>query len=84
MLVHWVKKNRISELWLEGVDMGWVDDDNRVYCMWMSSADDDRVVAGHLLETQYPEDAKFETRDEAKATLLEFATAMYIGGFRGR
>lgn len=77
-------------LHIDGIDMGWVDKRGgdgtkyRVCCMWMTSTPDDRVTSGHLLATSYPEEHVFNTMDEAKQALLETATVMYIGGWRGR
>lgn len=66
--------------------MGWVqqyDDHYEAHCMWMREAGDERVKDGQMLATQYPEEHPFTTLDEAKAALLEYATVMYIGGWRG-
>lgn len=77
--------NRDLELTINGVHMGWVDDLNHVHCMWMTLKDaEDDDPRDHLIESQYPEDHEFETREQAKAALLESAVPMYIGGFRGR
>ena len=73
------------ELWLGEVNMGWVDDENYVHCMWMTYRDEDADdPRDHLIDSQYPEDFNFETRGQAQAALLESAVPIYIGGFRGR
>lgn len=86
MKIEWV--NRVSddlELMINGVNMGWVDDENHVHCMWMTLKDvEDDDPRDHLIESQYPENTQFETREQARAALLESAVPIYIGGFRGR
>lgn len=83
MNIEWRQFSEDLELWINSTNMGWVDDENRVHCMWMTySADDD--PSAHLIESQYPEDHVFEMREDAKAALLEPAVVMYVGGFRGR
>lgn len=85
MNVVWRSDDSDTELWLNGVNMGWVDDELFVNCMWMAyreHPDDD--PRQHLIDAQYPEDHQFDSIDEAKAALLESAVVAYIGGFRGR
>lgn len=76
---------RGPELWIDGVDMGWVDRDMcTAHCMWMAQPGDFRVERDHLLVTDYPEGHEFETVAQAKEALAEAAVVMYLGGFRGR
>lgn len=86
MEIEW-RYNKVDgdvELWINGVDMGWVDGLNNVHCMWMTYRDVEDDAREHLIASQYPEDHGFETQEEAKAALLEAAVPVYIGGFRGR
>ena len=72
------------ELWLGDVNMGWVDKQNYVHCMWMTYRDEGEDPRDHLLNSQYPEDHEFKTTGQAQDALLESAVPIYIGGFRGR
>lgn len=91
MKIEWVQPKRqrdVHELSIDKIDMGWVEPCAEggliVSCMWMSDANDSRVKAGLLVATDYPEEHTFATVEEAKHALLETATVMYIGGWRGR
>lgn len=84
MNIEWeVESNGDHDLTINDTRMGWVDYCNHVHCMWMTynGEEDPRE---HLIESQYPENHKFETVEQAKAALLESAVPIYIGGFRGR
>lgn len=85
MNIEWVSRETIVDLMVNGVNMGWVDDENEVHCMWMTYRNEDyEDERTHLIDSQYPEDHNFETREQAQAALLESAVPVYIGGFRGR
>lgn len=84
MNIEWeVESNGDHELHINYVYMGWVDGCNTVHCMWMTY-DVEKDGRPHLIESQYPEDHKFKTVEQAKAALLESAVPIYIGGFRRR
>lgn len=92
MKIKWIQPGKrvdVHELWIDKVDMGWVEPSwehskYRVSCMWMAPADDSRVTAGLLIATDYPEEHGFATIDEAKQALLESAIVMRLGGWKGR
>ena len=68
----------------EEFTVGWVEQTADHYyslCMWMTDADDQRE---HLSPTTYPENAEFDTYEQAYDAFIEAATIAVIGGFRGR
>lgn len=72
--------------YVNGHNMGWVEKGDEgmftVLCTYMREPSDDRVLAGRLLPTQYPEGALFPTLEQAKQELAVHAMVAYMGGWR--
>lgn len=88
MKIQWKdrSKSRVrNHLEINGMLMGWVsveDTGFSVHCMWMREPGDDRVRAGLLYPTQYPEEVIFETFAKARTALRNSARVIYISGWR--
>jgi hypothetical protein len=87
MKIKWKDSKQLKRNHLEinGRLMGWIsveDTGFSVLCMWMREPGDDRVLAGLMYPTQYPEDTIFETFAQARAALLDSARVIYMGGWR--
>ncbi len=88
MKIEWTDRSKSlvrNHLEINGRMMGWVSVEETgfsVHCMWMRTPDDDRVLAGLMYPTQYPEDTIFETFAKARAALLDSARVIYISGWR--